>query len=164
MATMRQEWWNPECSMTATFGDLMLGKYIYSEELAGPDGMHYHVWVPPGTSKTELAKIRREIASNQDLVSMSYDFEEPGMRDAVLVKGAKPATIETIQAIVEEKTMAKVRWHDGKSASIDLFTASAIAKVYEAINLKNQAKFREILAKGPGGLMKLAEISFTMLK
>ena len=160
MGIMRQEWWNPESSMTATFGDRIMGKYAYSEELAGPDGMHIHVWVPPGTTGKELAKIRRHLASERDLVSMSYDYEEAPIEP----KGAMLASIEVVQQAVEEQSMKVLKWEGGKSTSLDLFTASAIAKVYEAGGPATKAKIRSMIERSPGGLMKVAEISFSLMR
>lgn len=159
-AIARNTAFDPKRNMTTSFGDTLAG-CPYDEELAGPDGMHFHVWVPKGTSMKRLREIRAEIASNRDLVSMSYDWLP---EEAIELKDTNPATIEVLQAMVKEGSMAKLRWPDGKKQVIDLFSASAVVKVYEALNESNQEKFRGILGKGPGGLLKLVEISFGVMK
>ena len=60
--------------------------------------------------------------------------------------------IDAIREIVTSKTFAKV---DG--CMIDLFSASAIVKVYDAINDSNKAKF----ASAPAPAM--ADIAFKLL-
>lgn len=71
----RNTHFNPERNMTTVCGMTMCG-YMYDEELAGPDGMHYHVWVPAGTTMEELRDIYRCIQNRQDIVSMSFDYLE----------------------------------------------------------------------------------------
>jgi len=68
-----------------------------------------------------------------------------------------PATgldrIAAVRQIVERRQYAKV---DG--VMVDLFSASAIVAVYDALKPENQAKFRE----APVGLM--ARIAFKLVK
>jgi len=66
---------DPDDNMTTRFG-LRLAGCMYDEELAGPDGMHFHVWVPRGTTLDELRRIRSAIRNQNDLVSMSFDYLE----------------------------------------------------------------------------------------
>ena len=63
------------------------------------------------------------------------------------------ARIEAIRAVVEHKQYAKI---DG--LLVDLFSASAIVKVYDALNIDNQHKF----ASYPAG--KMAELAFKLIK
>lgn len=151
---------DPERNMTTSFGEKLAG-CPYDEELAGPDGMHFHVWVLKGTTQARLREIRKEIQASRDLVSMSYDYLPD---EEIELKDTNPASIEVLQAMVKEGSMAKLRWPDGRKQVIDLFSASAIVKVYEALNESNREKFEGILAKGPGGLLKLAQISFSMMR
>lgn len=71
----RNTYFNREHNMTTAFGERLCG-YMYDEELAGPGGMHFHIWVPEGTTKEQLRKIARDISTNRDIVSLSYDFIE----------------------------------------------------------------------------------------
>jgi hypothetical protein len=75
-AIARNTSFDPRRNMTTCFGDRLCG-FMYDEELAGPDGMHFHVWVPPGTSTDELRRIRSAIRNERDLVSMSFDYWPP---------------------------------------------------------------------------------------
>jgi hypothetical protein len=70
----RQDNWNREHNMTTAFGMRIEG-LAYDESLAGPDGMHYHFWVPKGTTPAQVRKIALRLMSSQDVVSYSWDFE-----------------------------------------------------------------------------------------
>jgi len=62
-------------------------------------------------------------------------------------------TIEQMRNIVSEKQCAKI---DG--VLVDLFTASAVVKVYDALNESNQAKFGKL---SPA---RMADITWKVLK
>ena len=47
---------------------------------------------------------------------------------------------------------------------VDLFTASAIQQVYNALNKKNQAKMISVMSKDVHGLLKMADFSMKQMK
>lgn len=63
------------------------------------------------------------------------------------------ARINAIRAIVTEKQYAKV---DG--VMLDLFTASLIIQIYDAISAENQAKYRNMHTR------KMADIAYKLAK
>ena len=71
----------------------------------------------------------------------------------------KVNAIDTINKIVKTKTMGKL--HGQK---VDLFTASAIQQVYNALNKKNQEKMISVMSKDVHGLLKMADFSMKQMK
>ena len=71
----------------------------------------------------------------------------------------KVNAIDTINKIVKTKTMGKL--HGQK---VDLFTASAIQQVYNALNKKNQEKMTSVMSKDVHGLLKMADFSMKQMK
>ena len=71
----------------------------------------------------------------------------------------KVNAIDTINKIVKTKTMGKL--HGQK---VDLFTASAIQSVYNALNKKNQQKMTSVMSKDVHGLLKMADFSMRQMK
>ena len=71
----------------------------------------------------------------------------------------KVDAIKEINKIVKTKTMGKL--HGQK---VDLFTASAIQQVYNALNKKNQEKMEKVISKNRQGLAKMADFSMSMMK
>ena len=55
--------------------------------------------------------------------------------------------LDIMRSIVKKQQMQRVKFKDGKSASIDMFTASAMTKVYDALNKDNQTKFKDMINK-----------------
>lgn len=75
---------------------------------------------------------------------------EQGTKVTLALTG--PAIITALRDIVERKQYAKIN-----GAMVDLYTASAIVKVYDALNDANKAK----LAAQP--LPKMATIAFKLI-
>ena len=71
----------------------------------------------------------------------------------------KVNAIDTINKIVKTKTMGKLH-----GQRVDLFTASAIQQVYNALNKKNQAKMVSVMSKDVHGLLKMADFSMRQMK
>lgn len=72
----------------------------------------------------------------------------------LLITEAKESKIiQQMRQIVDSKTMGKV---DGKK--VDLFTASAVIKVYDALSGKNREHFSNL------PLMKMVDVTWKVLK
>ena len=80
------------------------------------------------------------------------------LRQAI-AEAKKVNAIDTINKIVKTKTMGKL--HGQK---VDLFTASAIQSVYNALNKKNQQKMTSVMSKDVHGLLKMADFSMRQMK
>ena len=63
--------------------------------------------------------------------------------------------LDIMRSIVKKKQMQKVKFKDGKSASVDMFTASAMTKVYDALNKDNQTKFKDMINKDKKSFMAM---------
>ena len=69
----RQTNWNKERNMTTVFGMKIEG-LMYDESLAGPDGMHYHFWVPANWTAKMVRALAIRLTASQDVVSYSWDI------------------------------------------------------------------------------------------
>ena len=61
--------------------------------------------------------------------------------------------MDALRKIVKEKTAAKIN-----GMLVDLFTASAIIKVFDALNIGNQEKFKDM------PLLKMQKVAFQLIK
>ena len=59
--------------------------------------------------------------------------------------------LDILRNIVKRKQFQKVKFQDGKTATVDGFTASAMVKVYDALNKDNQLKFKDMINKNKQG-------------
>ena len=72
--------------------------------------------------------------------------------------------LEMLRSIVKKKQMQKVKFKDGKSASVDMFTASAMTKVYDALNKDNQTKFKDMINKDKKSFMAMQSFAMKSVK
>ena len=73
---------------------------------------------------------------------------------------AYPATIDTLKMIVREKQNQTVMFKSGQ-AIVDMFTASAMVAVYDAMKPATKKKFEEMI-KDKGGFMKTQAFAMKM--
>jgi hypothetical protein len=72
--------------------------------------------------------------------------------------------LKVLRSIVKSKQNKPVKMSDGQM-KVDLFTASAITKVYDAIQQKsNKEKFDRMLNGTKGQFMKIADFAFKSVK
>ena len=64
--------------------------------------------------------------------------------------------ITTMRRIVTDAQGEKVKLKDGKALLVDMGTASAITKVYDALSKPNKVKFADALGKDRAGFMKMS--------
>jgi hypothetical protein len=93
-----------------------------------------------------------------------YDKLEVAMVEEVAeAKGtAYPATIDTLKMIVREKQNQTVMFKSGQ-AIVDLFTASAMVQVYDAMKPATKKKFEDMI-KDKGGFMKTQAFAMKMME
>jgi len=72
--------------------------------------------------------------------------------------------LDVLRNIVKNKQMQKVKFKDKKTASVDMFTASAMVKVYDALNKDNQGKFKEMINKNSKGFMAMQSFAMKSVK
>jgi hypothetical protein len=71
------------------------------------------------------------------------------------------AVIDDLRTIVKKKSMKDVKFADGDTQKVDLFTASAMVKVHDALNGENQKKFADAINKSENGFMKMMDFSMS---
>ena len=87
-------------------------------------------------------------------------YEEVEMDEA---KGtAYPATIDTLRTIVKDKQHQTVMFKSGQ-ALVDLFTASAMVQVYDALKKPEMKKHFEKMIKDKAGFMKTQAFAMKMI-
>ena len=72
--------------------------------------------------------------------------------------------LDIMRSIVKKQQMQRVKFKDGKSASIDMFTASAMTKVYDALNKDNQTKFKDMINKDKKSFMAMQAFAMKSVK
>ena len=75
---------------------------------------------------------------------------------------AYPATVDTLRKIVKDKQHQTVMFKSG-SAMVDLFTASAMVQVYDALKPALKKTFEKMIAD-KGGFMKTQAFAMKMAK
>ena len=78
--------------------------------------------------------------------------------DIEITEGA----IDTLKMIVANKQNMPVKFQDG-SMKVDLFTASAITKVYDAVNDANKAKLERMM-QTKAGMMRVQDFAMDQIK
>ena len=110
-----------------------------------------------------LHKQRARHAGRPDIPKKKEKKEEVTHFGDILRQAIEEAkkvdAIKEINKIVKTKTMGKL--HGQK---VDLFTASAIQSVYNALNKKNQQKMTSVMSKDVHGLLKMADFSMRQMK
>ena len=93
-------------------------------------------------------------------ISVPVQFEEVEMDEA---KGtAFPATIDTLRKIVKDKQNQVVMFKSGQ-ARVDLFTASAMVQVYDALKKPDMKKTFEKMITDKAGFMKTQAFAMKMV-
>ena len=72
----------------------------------------------------------------------------------------EPVVIRQFRGIVNDQSIGGVKDGNGKAIMIDLFSASAVIAVYDALNDKNKAMFVEKCGKDP---YKMCTIAFKLI-
>ena len=102
----------------------------------------------------------------KDKKAVKEDEEAIAARDEFLkVMDMKPKSsnkaIDTIKKIVADKQNQQVKFDDGKM-KVDLYTASAVSQVYDAVKPETQEKIDNML-RTKEGMLKLSNFAFSKL-
>ena len=95
-------------------------------------------------------------------------------RESKLAKTVKESTLERarhltednvdiLKDIVKRKQNQQVKLKDGK-LRVDLFSASAIVQVYDAVNASNKKKMADMLNGNKAQFMKIADFALSKVK
>ena len=91
---------------------------------------------------------------------MDKEFAE-AFKEEIEKEAAYPATIDTLRKIVKEKQNQIVMFKSGQ-ARVDLFTASAMVQVYDALKPALKKTFEKMIAD-KGGFMKTQAFAMKMI-
>lgn len=69
--------------------------------------------------------------------------------------------LSDLKNIVKSKSRKRVKLADGSSLTVDLFTASALTKVHDALNAANKKKFADMMSKDETNFMKAIDFAFS---
>jgi hypothetical protein len=95
-------------------------------------------------------------------------------RESKIAKTVKESTLErasilaednvdVLKKIVKDKQNQQIKFKDGKMR-VDLFTASAVTQVFDAVNKSNQEKMRNMLNGTKAQFMKIADFALSKVK
>lgn len=71
------------------------------------------------------------------------------------------AVIDDLKKIVKSKSAKEVKFADGGRSKVDMFTASAMVKVHDALNGANQKKFSDAINKDERMFMKMMDFAMS---
>ena len=71
--------------------------------------------------------------------------------------------VDVLKKIVKDKQNTNIRFKDG-SMKVDLFTASAITQVYDAVNSSNKKKMEKLINGKKADFMKIADFALSKVK
>ena len=71
--------------------------------------------------------------------------------------------VDMLRDIVKNKQLKNIKFKDG-NMKVDLFTASAITKVYDMVNKSNQQKMAKMLNGKKAEFMKIADFALSKVK
>ena len=72
--------------------------------------------------------------------------------------------LDMLRSIVKQKQAQRVKFKDKKTATVDMFTASAMTKVYDALNKDNQTKFKDMINKDKKSFMAMQAFAMKSVK
>ena len=112
-----------------------------------------------------VGEVPTEESPAEEEVVAEVSAEEVEVEEAKLyaAKGtAYPATIDTLRKIVKDKQHQTVMFKSGK-AIVDLFTASAMVQVYDALKKPEMKKTFEKMIGDKAGFLKTQEFAMKMI-
>jgi len=71
--------------------------------------------------------------------------------------------LDVLRDIVKKKQLKNVKFKDG-NMKVDLFTASAVTKVYDLVNKSNQDKMKNLINGKKAEFMKIANFALSKVK
>ena len=108
-------------------------------------------------SKTLPSKLKKHVDKAVDNFLV---FEEVELDEK---EAAYPATVDTLRKIVKDKQNQVVMFKSGQ-ARVDLFTASAMVQVYDALKKPEMKKHFEKMIADKAGFMKTQAFAMKMVK
>ena len=105
-----------------------------------------------------------KVAIAVDKLDGMADYLDTQVEEVELVEKdvAIPASIDNLKKIVKDKQNAVFMFKDGK-VRVDLFSASALVQVYDALKPATKKKFEDMIMT-KGGFVKAVDFAFSMAK
>ena len=123
------------------------------------DGVDFEEDVLIKKTKTKRTdKLMAEKGDEEEAVSARDEF----VKMMSSAPKSSNTAIDTIKKIVADKQNMQVKFDDGKM-KVDLFTASAVSQVYDAVKPETREKIDNML-KTKDGMLKLANFAFKSIK
>ena len=107
-----------------------------------------------------IAKQMKKPADAKRILGSQIVFEDIELAEK---EAAYPSTIENLKKIVKDKQNQVFAFKDGGSIRVDLFSASAVVQVYDALKPATKKKFEEMI-KTKAGFVKTVDFAFSMAK
>ena len=111
-------------------------------------------------AKLEAKRVKRMEQKKSNFIQKVQENISEFNREVYLIED----NLKVLRSIVQSKQNKPVKMKDG-SMKVDLFTASAITKVYDAIKQSsNKEKFDRMLNGSKAQFLKIAEFSMSQVK
>jgi hypothetical protein len=108
-----------------------------------------------GKTKKEVCEDEEAVAARDEFMKVMDMKPKGGLKDI-------PKAIDTIKQIVADKQNMQVKFDDGKM-KVDLYTASAISQIYDAVGTSTQGKIDDML-RTKEGMLRMSNFAFSKLK
>ena len=112
-------------------------------------------------AKLETARIKRENARKSKFIQKVKESINDFERESFITED----NVDVLRSIVKNKQNKSVKFQDGKTAKVDLFTASALTQVLDKVNADNKAKLTKMIngtlksfLQAQSAVMKLAKM------
>ena len=122
-------------------------------------------------SKAQYAKREEIVKSMKKKMGEFKDKYGDKAKDVMYATATKMAmkeeadlqedVISDLRGIVKSKSRKRVKLEDGSSLTVDLYTASALTQVHDALNSVNKKKFADMMAKNENNFMKAIDFAFS---
>ena len=78
----------------------------------------------------------------------------------IIVEELSEDVFADLEKIVKTKSMSKVKFANGKTLEVDLFTASAFVNMFKKVNKQNAVRGKAHIDKSPENFMKMMDLAF----
>lgn len=130
-----------------------LGGFEFDYGLAGPNGCWITIWLPSNVSANspEAKAARDEAYAKHDVVRLNYRHIPDGEleKERFVSSGSVCGWVDAARWIVDHRTARRIVPETGEMVptdkrggiALDLFSASAMIRVYDALSTSNRDKF-----------------------
>lgn len=92
------------------------------------------------------------------------DFKDAAKTAKEEVEVVSEGVIDDLRSVVKKKAIGQVKFSNGAKTKVDMFTASAMVKVHDALNGTNQKKFADAINKDETMFMKMMDFAMSKVK